>query len=290
MFGLLQAAAGAAALAGFAWLGPWLPRAQAALAATVESATGSIGLAVAARFVLAAGAVILLPTTLLGAAFPAAVRLTSGSARVGRDVGLVTALNTTGGIAGTFLTGFVALPALGVSRTLGLLATAAVMVGAAAVVRGTNLRPRGIATAIMIAAICFLAAGPADARRLPSPPRAARLPRGGPGRCHGRHRNRSASFRRLYIQGVSTRDSMCRPTCACKLLPLLVHGGEPRSAWWSVSGTAHPGPMRPSTPPSAMRIPARRPRQALSRAIWRPNDPRITLRSRRPELLQAKQY
>ena len=64
-------------------------------------------------------ALLLVPTTLLGSAFPLAVRL-AGEARggAGLPVGLVYAWNTAGAIAGAFLAGFVLIPAIGLSRIM----------------------------------------------------------------------------------------------------------------------------------------------------------------------------
>ncbi len=49
--------------------------------------------------------IVLPPTLLLGAAFPAAARLAVHSGRVGGDVGMVLALNTAFGIGGSVVTG-----------------------------------------------------------------------------------------------------------------------------------------------------------------------------------------
>jgi len=49
---------------------------------------------------------IFIPTALLGAAFPVALKLIVDSGHVGRDIGRVVALNTVGGIGGTVITGF----------------------------------------------------------------------------------------------------------------------------------------------------------------------------------------
>ena len=104
----------------FAALGPWLPQTQGWLGEVVLDATGSRFAMMCARFAIAAAVLVLPATILLGAAFPAAVRLTARASRVGRDVGAVAAFNTAGGIAGTFLTGFLAIPALGLVRTQGI--------------------------------------------------------------------------------------------------------------------------------------------------------------------------
>jgi len=240
-FGVLEIAAGVAALATFAGLGPWLPRWQDAAGAAVLQATQSIGLATCARFALAAVVVVFVPTVLLGAAFPAAVRLVAGAAHVGRDVGSVTALNTAGGIAGTFLTGFVAIPYLGLARTLGVLAVAATALGAFAIVRGAGAAWRRAAlAAIVLVAVVGTAARAVPREKLQ---RLLVATRGGtldfyeesPGGTVAvlQEPHFSSSFRRLYIQGVSNSgDAMMslRYMRLQALLPLLIQEREPRTA------------------------------------------------------------
>ena len=70
----------------------------------------------ACQFVLACVAV--LPATfLMGAIFPLSVRVAAVDLKsVGRDVGSAYALNTLGAIVGSFLSGFVVLPALGLQK------------------------------------------------------------------------------------------------------------------------------------------------------------------------------
>ncbi len=67
---------------------------------------------------------MLIPTSLMGANFPLAVRIFSRSRETrADDAGLTFAVNTAGGIAGAFLAGFVILPMLGLEHT-NLLASA----------------------------------------------------------------------------------------------------------------------------------------------------------------------
>ena len=76
----------------------------------------------ALRFFLAL-LVLVVPTSLIGATFPALVKSFAGSPeRLGRDLALVYAVNTFGGAVGAFFTGFFLLPALGLSHTLALAA------------------------------------------------------------------------------------------------------------------------------------------------------------------------
>ncbi|MBX3729927.1 MAG: fused MFS/spermidine synthase [Candidatus Sumerlaeia bacterium] len=68
--------------------------------------------------------VIGLPTLLMGMAFPVVARIVVGSlGHLGRDVGGVYALNTCGAIAGAFLGGFVLIPTIGITPTIGVLAS-----------------------------------------------------------------------------------------------------------------------------------------------------------------------
>lgn len=240
LFGLLIAAAGLLAILQVAGLGAWLVGAQTRAEALVLGLGGSELAGMCARFAVAALCVVFLPTTLLGAAFPLALRLAVDSAHVGRDVGRVVALNTLGGILGVMLTGFVLVPGLGLVRTLALLAALAAAVGLLAVWRGEGVGKR-LRLGVGLVAAATLATG-----ALTSPRHLAELlpaarhgqitfyqeGRGGTVAVveQGRGQNR---FSRLYIQGVSnTGDAMpsLRYMRLQALLPLLAHDGEPRSA------------------------------------------------------------
>ena len=138
-FAVLIGAAGLLALLEIAGLGRWLISAQTQAEALVLGLGGSALAGMSARFAVVAVSVVLLPTTLLGAAFPVALRLACAPGHAGRDVGAVVALNTLGGIAGVMLCGFVLVPALGLVRSLGVLAVLAAGVGVIAVVVGAGL-------------------------------------------------------------------------------------------------------------------------------------------------------
>jgi len=221
-------------------IGPWLPQAQNWLGSLVLKATGNDLARMSARFAVAASVIVLLPTLFLGAAFPVAVRLAGGTARIGRDLGAVLAFNTAGGIAGTLLTGFALVPAFGLVRTLGVLAVAAALLGAIAVAREANYRWRALVAAS--APVLFIAGA---AALVPSDhlARLLAIARGGtlvfyeesPGGTVAvlEQRSPTSSFRRLYVQGVSNSgDPMpsLRYMRLQALLPLLIHRGEPRSA------------------------------------------------------------
>jgi spermidine synthase len=239
-FGGLIATAGLVALLEMTLLGDWLTPLQVRAATWTFGLTGSEASAMSARFATAALAVVLLPTLMLGAAFPIVLRLVADADHPGRDTGRVLAVNTAGGIVGTLLTGFVLVPALGVERALGALALVAAAIGGAAVLRGSNVQALARAGTLVVAAaaVATIVALPPDhlARQL------ARS-RGGELVYHeasaggsvavitqGASRN---SFRRLYIQGVSNSgDSLpsIRYMRLQALLPLVIHRGEPRSA------------------------------------------------------------
>ncbi len=239
-FGLFIAAAGLIALLEVLLLGSWLTPLQTKAATLAFNVTHHESISMAARFFVAAGCVVLVPTFLLGAAFPAALRLAAGADHTGRDTGAIIALNTAGGIIGTALTGFVLVPALGLERSLAVLAVAAAGVGLVAVTRGANVRPlrRG---AVLVCGATALLIGFA----LPPDHLAQLLAK----MRHGQlvfHETSAAGtvaiiaqksgpneFRRLYIQGVSNSgDSMTslRYMRLQALLPLLIHQGEPKSA------------------------------------------------------------
>jgi spermidine synthase len=87
-----------------------------------------IGMAPVAYIVqnlLGAGAILLVPTLLLGALLPTAVKVCAGRLEhAGRDAGRVYAWNTIGSIVGSLVTGFLLIPHLGTQTALGLLVSA----------------------------------------------------------------------------------------------------------------------------------------------------------------------
>lgn len=240
LFGLLIAAAGLLAILQVAGLGNWLIGLQSRAEWLVLQAGGSELAGMCARFVVAAVCVVFLPTTLLGAAFPIALRLAVDRRHVGRDVGVVVALNTLGGIVGVMLTGFVLVPGLGLVRTLAVLGALAALIGLLAVWRGEGVS-KGLRLGVGMVAVLTLAIG------VLTPPRhlAQLLPgaRNGEISFYAEGRGGTVAvveqgkgdrrFSRLYIQGVSnTGDAMpsLRYMRLQALLPLLIHNGEPRSA------------------------------------------------------------
>ncbi|WP_114238750.1 fused MFS/spermidine synthase [Dyella sp. C9] len=239
-FGVLIALAGLVALLQVSWLGTWVGEAQAALSAWVAAGTDNRLMAMCVRFAFAAAALVLAPTLLLGAAFPAVLRLCAQHGQSGRGVGMAVALNTLGGIAGTLVTGFVLVPVFGLVRTLALLALAAAVIGLIAVFVGAGLRHRG-RWAVIAVALCSLALAmltPANKlATLLTQARGGELSyyeesRGGTVAvlAQGQTANR---FHRLYIQGVSNSGDTLpsqRYMRLQALLPLIIHRGEPHSA------------------------------------------------------------
>lgn len=240
MFGLLIAAAGLVAMVEVAVLGRWMPALQSAVEAGVFQLTSNLLAGMCARFAVAAVVIVLVPTVLLGAAFPAALRLVVDAGHVGRDVGRVVAWNTLGGIAGTVITGFVLVPRFGLIGSLAILGVAASVLGLLAVlqVRGAWRGTGGGTFVVAVAAVGLVLLMPSD--------RLARLlveNRGGTLVCYREGRGGTVAvleqnagtkhFRRLYIQGVSnTGDTLpsLRYMRLQALLPLVIHGGEPQSA------------------------------------------------------------
>ncbi|QIE25324.1 fused MFS/spermidine synthase [Caballeronia sp. SBC2] len=239
-FALLIAAAGLVALLQIAFLGEWLLQGQAQVAGAVFAATGNMFAAMCARFALAGLCIVFVPTLLLGAAFPFAVRLGVNGSRVGRDVGVVIAMNTAGGIAGTMLTGLVLMPKLGIVHALGGLALAASVVGLIAVFRGSGARLFARASVLALAACALCAAVFTPSDRLATMLTKAR---GGDLTFYAEseggtvavvaQRSGENRFKRLYIQGVSNSgDAMTslRYMRLQAMLPLIIHRGTPRSA------------------------------------------------------------
>ncbi|CAE6797447.1 fused MFS/spermidine synthase [Paraburkholderia aspalathi] len=239
-FAVLIVSAGLVALLEIAVLSNGLLHWQSLAREAALSATGSLLTAMCAGFAVAAVCVVFVPTLLLGAAFPFALRLNVDNRHTGRDVGAVVALNTAGGIAGTLLTGFVLVPQLGVVHTLAALAVLAGAVSLAAVLRGSEVRPfaRWSVPVLVVLTLVTVIATPSD--------RLATLlaeSRGGNLTFYEESAGGTVAvveqnagqrqFRRLYIQGVSNSgDTMAslRYMRLQALLPLIIHRETPRTA------------------------------------------------------------
>jgi spermidine synthase len=107
-------------------------------------------------------ALLLVPTTMMGATLPILVTWGARRADLARVLGTLYAVNTAGAVAGTALAGFVFLPALGLSRT-------ALLAGGISITLGVlmALVARNPASGDHVAAP---AAAPGDAPTAPAPP------------------------------------------------------------------------------------------------------------------------
>jgi len=240
VFGLLIAGAGLIALLEIALLGRWLIVGQSLAESWLLDLGASELVGMSARFAVAALSIVFVPTLLLGAAFPLALRLSVGRDQVGRHVGEVVAFNTLGGIVGVMLCGFVLIPLLGLVRTLGLLAIIAAAIAYFAVRKGHGVKKGRRQAVIAIGLVSLALALFTPVNKLASLLPGARNGtltfyeegRGGTVAVVSQGRGQN-TFQRLYIQGVSnTGDAMpsLRYMRIQALLPLLIHNGEPRSA------------------------------------------------------------
>lgn len=238
--GLLIGAAGCIAIVEVALLGSWIAETQSLAENIALSITGNELVGICARFTVATFAIVLLPTFLLGAAFPVALRIATDGRLSGGNVGLLIGTNTLGGIAGTLVTGFILVPNLGLIHTTFGLAAAAVLLGiwAVAMGRAASTQPYWAMAAMgaLIAVIGFF---------VPPQHLATLLAQSRRGVLVDFEESRVGAvavieqtmgqnkFRRLYIQGVSNSgDAMpsLRYMRLQALLPLIVHNGNPKSA------------------------------------------------------------
>jgi spermidine synthase len=126
-YGLLEAAIG-----GLALLSPHLVHAGAGLFAMLANGGSHVF-----GVVLVSVLVLLPPTTAMGATLPMLTRWYARDERtLGRDMGWLYAVNTTGAVLGAGLAGFVLLPAMGQPATLTLAATINLAVAVGAMVLG----------------------------------------------------------------------------------------------------------------------------------------------------------
>lgn len=90
--------------------------------------------------------VLLAPTFMMGGTFPVLSRFfVRGRASMGRDLGFLYAINTTGAVAGTFLVGFVLLAYLGISKSIAVAAAANLAIGLVSVVLGRKSEVEALA-------------------------------------------------------------------------------------------------------------------------------------------------
>ncbi len=139
LYGLLEIGVGGFCLL-VPLLLPWVEAAYLALARGLKLPFLAFTLA---QFVLVL-ALLLPPTTLMGATLPVLSRLfATERATLGRRVGFLYALNTFGAVVGTALAGYVLLPALGMRATLTLAAAINLAVGALIVLADRRLPALG---------------------------------------------------------------------------------------------------------------------------------------------------
>lgn len=97
---------------------------------------------------------VIIPTVLMGATFPLAVRIMTGDlGRLGSNIGGLYALNTAGGVLGSFLAGFLFIPFIGVQNTIVLMVGLNLAVGCAllfASAGSSRLLSRGAAAASVL--------------------------------------------------------------------------------------------------------------------------------------------
>ena len=92
--------------------------------------------------------ILLPPTVLMGASLPVLARQVADDPdRIGGKVGLLYAINTLGAVLGTFVAGFVAIPGIGMQRTLWATAAVNLLLGLAAILLAKRFSPVTVVTA-----------------------------------------------------------------------------------------------------------------------------------------------
>ncbi|MFB3892946.1 MAG: fused MFS/spermidine synthase [Phycisphaerae bacterium] len=139
MFALLEAGVGV-----YCATLPWLVHAaEPVYRYLYQSTAASFYTLSLARF-LFSGLLLLIPATAMGATLPVLAKFFAGlSSRVGWSVGAVYAVNTFGAVAGAGLSGFVIIPALGVTGTIFLASALNLSVAAAAYTAHRRIAGRG---------------------------------------------------------------------------------------------------------------------------------------------------
>jgi spermidine synthase len=127
---------------------PWLLDRAAIVLELAWRLGGDRHFALLAIVKLIAIAILILPaTTMMGATLPVLSRIAAGTSRTpGAGVGALYAMNTFGAVAGTVAAAFVALPALGMKRTLLANLTVNALVGIVAWTAGRRVAGRDLHT------------------------------------------------------------------------------------------------------------------------------------------------
>jgi spermidine synthase len=91
--------------------------------------------------------ILLPPTVLMGASLPVLARQVADDPdRIGGKVGLLYAINTLGAVLGTFIAGFIAIPGIGMQRTLWATAAVNLLLGMVAILLARRFSPVTVAT------------------------------------------------------------------------------------------------------------------------------------------------
>ena len=150
LFGSLQLAVGVCAIL-VLFLFAKLPTMLASL-----SAADTFGKLIYVEF-FAAALTMLVPTLLMGAAFPVAARLYgAGTEAVGERVGQLYALNTLGSALGAFAAGFVLIPILGLQHAALTLALINLALGAAVLLQAPPVPRLRLSGALAVAVVAAL--------------------------------------------------------------------------------------------------------------------------------------
>jgi spermidine synthase len=111
---------------------------------------------IAIRFITFSAA-MLLPTALMGGAFPVFSKIYSKDpATVGKSMGEVYGINTIGGVLGSFAGGFILIPLFGVQDSITAVSLTSIIIGLCCLIAGSRIRRL---LKIIISAGCVISAG-----------------------------------------------------------------------------------------------------------------------------------
>jgi spermidine synthase len=154
--GLVEAGIAAGAVASLTTFGRFPD-----LAAPLTGGSVAWSRVITGQFLLAF-VIMIVPTLLMGAAFPLVARLrAAGRSAAGRTVGSVYASNTVGSILGSFVAGFILIPTLGIQPSIALVAVGNLGIALVAFARSatpTRTRATAAAAAVAVAAVLVIAA------------------------------------------------------------------------------------------------------------------------------------
>jgi spermidine synthase len=110
---------------------------------------------------------MLLPTALMGGAFPVFTALYCGKANgLARSIGQIYGVNTIGGVAGSFAAGFVCIPLLGIQTSITVISIASLGMGLACLLFGSAVRLTGrvaLCGGAVVVALAVIATTPGQA-------------------------------------------------------------------------------------------------------------------------------